>query len=107
MGKADKKILASSITLVKKVGVKASQEKLRKIKTALPTAKMTEEQVLADESIWQVSESDGDDDNTLYNRKDRNIDFHSSPTLMQEEEKQMARYMVERAPGSVRDTQDF
>lgn len=65
--------------------------------------KMTEKEVLADESIWMVSDSEQEDDSN-YNRKDRNQDFHSTPTLLAEEEKQMARYMVERAPGSVRDT---
>jgi hypothetical protein len=53
-----------------------------------------------------VSESEAEDE-SIYNKKERNLDFHSTPSLLAEEEKQMARYMVERAPGSVRDTQDF
>jgi len=64
---------------------------------------MTEQEVLADESIWMVSESEAEDE-SVYNRKERNPDFHNTPSLLAEEEKQMARYMVERAPGSVRDT---
>ncbi len=67
---------------------------------------MTEQEALADESIWMVSESEAEDE-SIYNKKERNLDFHSTPSLLAEEEKQMARYMVERAPGSVRDTQDF
>ena len=108
MGRQDKKINTSSITLIKKIedslNKKLLKERTRKSRQI--TDKMTEEEILADDDIWAVSESEGEEDST-YNRKDRNPDFHSNPTLLAEEEKQMARYMVERAPGSVRDTHDF
>jgi len=105
MGRQDKKILTSSITLVRKLAgglkLKVAQEKSRKSRQS--AERMTEQEVLADESIWMISESEAEDD-SVYNRKERNLDFHSTPSLLAEEEKQMARYMVERAPGSVRDT---
>lgn len=108
MGRQDKKINTSSITLIKKIADnlnnKVTKEKSRKSRQI--NEKMTEDEILADDDIWAVSESDSEEESS-YNRKERNPDFHSNPTLLAEEEKQMARYMVERAPGSVRDTHDF
>lgn len=63
----------------------------------------TEEQILADETIWQVSDdSDDGASNSFYDQKARNKAFYKDDETISQEEKVMARFMVERAPGSVK-----
>ena len=66
---------------------------------------MTGEEALADDDIWRVtedSEEDGSDSGKedYYNAKERNKMYYENPDLLYNEETEMAKYMIERAPDS-------
>lgn len=59
----------------------------------------TEEEILADATIWEVSEDE--DDNAQGNRIKLNQEYYQDADRTELEEKVMARYMAEHAPGSI------
>lgn len=55
-----------------------------------------------------MSEGNSDEDDKFESNKiKRNKEFYNEPSAISEEEKVMARYMVEHAPGSLRIKSDF
>jgi hypothetical protein len=65
----------------------------------------TEAEILNDEALWAISE-DEDDDNQG-NRIKLNKEFYSTEDATDAEEKVMARFMAEHAPGSIFANKDF
>jgi len=71
---------------------------------------LTEKEILEDKELWRLdsedlSEDEMDDQN--YNANSRNKYYYETPASLENEEKQMARYMVETAPGSTKQGDDW
>lgn len=71
---------------------------------------MTEKEILEDKELWRLdsedlSEDEMDDQN--YNANSRNKYYYETTASLENEEKQMARYMVETAPGSTKQGDDW
>ena len=71
---------------------------------------MTEQEILEDKELWRIDSEDLSEDemdDQDYNAKTRNKYYYETPASLENEETQMARYMVETAPGSTKQGDDW
>lgn len=70
---------------------------------------MTEREILEDKELWRIESDLSEDelDDQDYNAKTRNKYYYETPASLENEENQMARYMVDTAPGSTKQGDDW
>lgn len=94
----DKLIQSTNSSALRNTLYKVKQE--QKVKADPDAPVMSAEQALQDESIWEVSEEEEPPQSNIVKP---HKEYYEEPASLISEEREMARYMCERAPGVIRD----